>query len=134
MFGAVEPGSGCSFGLVMPEVSTQAMQIYLDKFAETIAVDEHVVMVLDRAGWHGAKALVVPSCITLLPLPPRSPELNPVERLWLYLKQKFLSHRLLDDYQAIEEAVCAAWQRILADQGRIASLTSYPWIVKCVGT
>ena len=118
----------------MPEVSTEAMQIYLDKFAETIAPDEHVLMALDQAGWHGAKDLKVPANITLVPLPPRSPELNPVERLWLFLKQKFLSHRLLDDYDAIEAAICAAWQRLIGQAGRLTSLTSYPWIMKCVSS
>jgi len=108
------------------------MQVYLDKLAETIADDEHVVMVLDQAGWHGANDLKVPACMTLVPLPPRAPELNPVERLWLYLKQKFLSHRLLDDYDAIETAVCKAWQALLADTGRLTTLTSYPWIMECV--
>jgi len=118
----------------MPEVSTEAMQIYLDKFAETIAPDEHVLMVLDQAGWHGAKDLKVPANITLEPLPPRSPELNPVERLWLFLKEKFLSHRLLDDYDAIEAAVCAAWRHIIGETGRLTSLTSYPWIMDCVSS
>jgi transposase len=118
----------------MPEVSTAAIQIYLDKFAETIAPDEHAVMTLDQAGWHGAKALKVPDCMTLVPLPARSPELNPVERLWLYLKERFLSHRLLDDYAAIEAAIAAAWQRLIADTGRLTSLTSYPWIMDCVRT
>lgn len=63
-----------------------------------------------------------------------SEALVPVERLWLYLKPRFLSHRLLDDYGAIEDAICNAWQRLLADTGRLASLTSYPWIVGCVST
>jgi transposase len=116
----------------MPEVSTEAMQVYLDEFAKTIAPDEHVLMVLDQAGWHGAKDLRIPSCMTLEPLPPRSSELNPVERLWLYLKDKFLSHRLLDDYAAIEAAICAAWNRLTAQTGRLASLTGYPWIMECV--
>ena len=60
IFGAVEPGTDNAFALIMPEVSTAAMQIYLDKFAETIAPDEHAVMTLDQAGWHGATALKVP--------------------------------------------------------------------------
>jgi len=111
IFGAVEPGTDNAFALIMPEVSTEAMQVYLDEFAKTIAPDEHVLMVLDQAGWHGAKDLKIPSCMTLEPLPPRSPELNPVERLWLYLRDKFLSHRLLDDYAAIEAAICAAWKQ-----------------------
>ena len=134
IFGAVEPGTDNSFALIMPEVSTEAMQIYLDKFAETIAPEEHVLMALDQAGWHGAKDLKVPANITLEPLPPRSPELNPVERLWLFLKEKFLSHRLLDDYDAIEAAVCAAWKRIIGETGRLISLTSYPWIINCVSS
>jgi hypothetical protein len=62
----------------------------------------------------------------------RSPELNPVERLWLFLKERFLSLRLLDDYAAIEEAICAAWRRLTAEAGRLASLTGCPWIMACV--
>ena len=114
----------------MPFVNTDAMQIFLDHFAATIGDDEHVVMVLDRAGWHGSKALAVPANITLVPLPPYSPELNPVERVWLHLKERFLSHRLLADYDAIVSAASNAWNRLKAESGRIASLTSYPWIPK----
>ncbi len=80
------------------------MQAFLDRFSETIAEDEHAVIILDQAGWHGADALAVPANVTLVPLPAYSPELNPVERVWLYLKQRFLSHRLLPDYDAIVDA------------------------------
>jgi transposase len=112
----------------MPHANTEAMQEFLDRFAATIADDEHVVMVLDQAGWHGSGALRVPSKITLVALPPYSPELNPVERVWLYLKERFLSHRLLADYNAIVDAACEAWARLIAEVGRIRSLCSYPWI------
>jgi hypothetical protein len=132
IFAAVEPGTDNAFALVLPEVSTQAMQAYLDALAATIAEDEHVLLILDQAGWHLANDLKVPAKITLEPLPPRSPELNPVERLWLFLKQRYLSHRLHQDYAAIVEAACNAWQRLIADTGRIASLCSYPWITQCV--
>jgi hypothetical protein len=132
IYGAVEPGTDNAFALILPEVSTAAMQVYLDEFSKTIAHDEHVLMVMDQAGWHGAKDLRIPANITIEPLPPRSPELNPVERLWLFLKERFLSHRLLDNYAAIEEAICAAWQRLTAETGRLASLTGYPWIMECV--
>lgn len=114
----------------MPYADTEAMQAFLDQFSETIAQDEHAVMILDQAGWHGSKRLAVPSNITLLPLPSYSPELNPVERVWLYLKERFLSHRLLDDYDAIVTAACQAWNRLLAETGRIKTLCSYPWIPK----
>ena len=66
------------------------MQAFLEAFAATIRDDEHVALVLDGAGWHASKRLRVPSNITLVPLPPYWPELNPVERVWLYLKQRFL--------------------------------------------
>ena len=128
IFAAVEPGTDNAFALIMPYVNTEAMQEFLDRFAKTIRDDEHVAMVLDQAGWHGANALRVPDNITLLPLPPYSPELNPVERVWLHLKERFLSHRLLADYDAIADAACIAWNRLCAELGRLTSLCSYPWI------
>ena len=112
----------------MPYVNTGAMQEFLDRFAATIGDDEHVAMVLDQAGWHGSRALRVPSNITLIPLPPYSPELNPVERVWLYLKERFLSHRLHADYDAVADAACDAWNRLVAEAGRITSPCSCPWI------
>jgi len=128
IFAAVEPGTDNAFAMVMPYADTAAMQVFLDGFAKTIAEDEHAVMILDQAGWHGSNTLAVPANVTLVPLPAYSPELNPVERVWLYLKERFLSHRLLDDYDAIVEAACTAWNRLLAEAGRIKSLCSYPWI------
>ncbi len=130
IFAAVEPGTDNAFALVMPYADTAAMQAFLDRFSETIAEDDHAVMVLDQAGWHGSNSLAVPANITLVPLPAYSPELNPVERVWLYLKERFLSHRLLDDYDAIVNAACGAWNRLLAEAGRIRALCSYPWIPK----
>ena len=87
-------------------------------------------MVLDQAGWHDSRALSVPANVTLVPLPPYSPELNPVERMWLYLKERFLSHRLHNDYDAIVEAACKAWRKLTAEVGRIKSLCTYAWIPK----
>ena len=86
------------------------------------------MLVLDGAGWHGARALTVPPNITLVPLPPYSPELNPVERIWLYLRERFLSLRVFPDYRAIVDACCTAWNRLVAEPGRIRSLCNQPWI------
>jgi transposase len=85
-------------------------------------------MILDQAGWHGSKDLAVPANVTLISLPPYSPELNPVERVWLYLKERFLSHRLLNDYDAVVTAACNAWNNLVAEPGKIMTLCSYPWI------
>ena len=128
LFGAGRAGTDQAFALVLPEVSTAAMQIFLDAFVETVPADEHAVMFLDQAGWHGAKALRVPSNVTLVAIPPYSPQLNPAERVWLYLKDKYLSLRLHADYDAVVDASCAAWRRLLAEAGRLASLTGYSWL------
>ena len=90
----------------------------------------HAVLLLDQAGWHGKAALQVPGNITLLPLPPYSPELNPVERVWLHLRERFLSLRVFADYCAIVDACCEAWNRLAAEPGRIRSLCDQPWIRK----
>ena len=93
-----------------------------------IGADGFLVATHKKPCWHGSKSLAVPANITLVPLPSYSPELNPVERVWLYLKERFLSHRLLADYGAIVTAACADWNRLLAEAGRIKSLCSYSWI------
>jgi hypothetical protein len=73
---------------------------------------------------------VVPGNVTLLPLPAYSPELNPVERVWPYLRERFLSHRLLADYAAVLDAACQAWNALVAETGRLASLTAYPYLIR----
>jgi hypothetical protein len=70
LFGAVRPATGEGFALVLPEASTAAMSAFLEDFAATSAEDAHAVLVLDRAGWHGARALRVPPSVTLARLPP----------------------------------------------------------------
>lgn len=127
-FGAVRPATDEGFALVLPEVSTAAMQAFLDRFAATLQEDVHVALVLDGAGWHGSRELVVPPNITLIPLPPHAPELNPVERIWLHLRECLLPHRLLESYEAILEACCEAWNVLTPE--RIRSLTAFPWITQ----
>ena len=74
-----------------------------------------------------AVALRVPDNITLLPLPPYSPELNPVENLWQFLKHNFLNTRVFDSYDAIVTACCDAWTRLRAIPGQIRSITTRDW-------
>jgi transposase len=90
LFAAVRPATGQSFALVLPDLSTEAMQVFLDMFAAKLAPDEHAVLVADQAGWHVAHALRIPDNVSLIHLPPYSPELNPVERVWLYLRERYL--------------------------------------------
>lgn len=132
LFGAARPDGEDAFALVLPEASTRAMQAFLDAFSATLAPDEHAVMVLDRAGWHGAKALKIPDNVTLVSLPPYSPQLNPMERVWLWLRERFLSLRLFPDYDAIVDVCCAAWNAFAKDVERIRSLCLQPWIKKVI--
>jgi transposase len=106
------------------------MNLFLAHFAQELAPDTHAIMVLDQAGWHGARALRVPDNVTLVPLPSYSPELNPVERVWLYLRERFLSLRVYADQRAIIEACCQAWNALLAEKDRLRSLCNQPWIQK----
>lgn len=126
IFAAVCPETGADFALVLPTVNTKAMNRFLEDFSKSRNPDVLVLLVMDQAGWHGSKELTIPDNIIPVPLPPYSPELNPVERVWLYLRERFLSHRLLDDYDAIVEACCQAWNALNPEY--IKSLTSYPWI------
>jgi hypothetical protein len=126
LFAAVRPATGDRFALVLPPVSTAAINHFRAEFAATPAADEHAVLVLDRAGWHRARKLAVPSNVTLVWLPPYSPQLTPVERVWLYLRERHLSHRLLDAYDAVVDALCQAWNALTAE--RLQSLTSYPYL------
>ena len=123
--------TGRDFCLVLPAVSTAAMSEFLRRFATTLPEDEHAVMVLDGAGWHTSHELTVPENVTLLRLPPYSPELNPVERIWLYLRERHLSHRVHDGYSAIVDAVCNAWCRLTPE--RLRSLCGYPCIKQVIG-
>ena len=130
IFAAVEPATGADVALVLPEATTAAMNLFLATFAAGLPGDVHAALVLDGAGRHGARALAVPPNVTLVPLPADSPELNPVERVWLSLRERFLSLRVFPDYRAIVDACCEAWRRLVAEPGRLRSLCDQPWIKK----
>jgi hypothetical protein len=80
IFGAICPERGVGAGLILPRCNTEAMQWHLNEISSQVTPGAHAVLILDRAGWHTTGKLDIPSNITLLPLPPRAPELNPVEK------------------------------------------------------
>ncbi len=104
------------------------MSRFLAEFAETVPADTHVVLVLDQAGWHGSGQLCVPERISLVSLPSYAPELNPLERVWLHLREHHLSHGVLVGYDELVVACCEAWNSLTAE--RLRSLCNYPWIAK----
>ena len=125
IFGAICPERDTGVALVLPEATVPAMQALIDELESQLPADRQAVLVMDRAGWHIAAKLTWPDTITPLHLPSYSPELNPIERVWLYLRERFLSHRLFDTVDAIVDACCDAWNALLAEPGRVASLGHY---------
>jgi hypothetical protein len=87
IFGAICPQQGKGAALVLPRCDTPAMNLHLAEVAQAVAPGAHGVMLMDRAGWHRAKDLVVPDNLTLVLLPARAPELNPVENIWQFLRE-----------------------------------------------
>jgi transposase len=84
---------------------------------------------MDGAGYHQRTALNVPKNITILTLPSYSPELNPVENVWQYLRQNYLAIRVFDDYDAILDACCSAWNKLIAAPHTVASITQRHWAI-----
>jgi hypothetical protein len=127
VFGAVCPSEGKAAALIMPICNTAAMNHHLSEISSQVAADAHAVVILDGAGWHRSQGLVVPGNVTLLELPPYSPELNPVERIWHYLRSHWLANSVFRSLADIMDACETAWNRFAADHGVIRSLCAVAW-------
>lgn len=127
LFGAICPEHGTGAAVVMPRANTEAMQVHLDEIAGAVSPGAHAVVLFDQAGWHTTPKLRIPANLSLLPLPPRAPELNPVENLWQFLRQTFLSNRVFESYDAILDAACHAWNAVRNAPERIMSIGLREW-------
>jgi transposase len=103
------------------------MQWHLEEISSQVAPGAHAVLILDQAGWHTTKKLAVPENITLLPLPPRSPELNPVENIWQFMRDNWLSNRIFQSYDQIVALCCEAWNRLIQQPWTIMSIGHRKW-------
>ena len=128
LFGAVCPARAVGAAWVVPKANAWAMNLQLSEISRQVAPGAHAVVVLDRAGWHQTGGrLRLPENISLLHLPPYSPELNPVENVWEYLRQNQLSLQVWANYKAIVETCCAAWNALMAQPERLTSITHRTW-------
>jgi transposase len=123
LFGAICPARGTGAGLVLPVCNTAAMTLHLAEISRTVAPGAHAVLLLDQAGWHLSDKLDIPANITLLPLPPKAPELNPVENIWQFIRDNWLSNRIFRSYNDILDHCCHAWKK----------LVEQPWIIMSIG-
>lgn len=128
LYGFVRPQTGKIFWLILPTVSAEAFSLALAHFAKEMGAgeDKRILLVLDRAGWHTAGKLEVPEGIHLEFLPPRSPELQPAERLWP-LANEAVANRLFEDLDGLEEALVKRCVALLEQAELIRSTTLYHW-------
>ncbi len=103
------------------------MSLHLAEISQAVAPGAHAVVLLDQAGWHQSRRLVVPANITLLLLPAKAPELNPVENVWQFMRDNWLSNRVFTSYSDILDHCCAAWNRLTDQPWRIMSIGLREW-------
>lgn len=127
IFGAVCPDRAATAALVLPRADSDALSLHLAEIAKEVDPKAHAIIVLDGAGYHTAANLKIPGNITLLPLPPYAPELNPVENIWQYLRQNKLANTTYDDYEDILGACCTAWNFFADDTDAVTSITKRQW-------
>ena len=128
IFGAICPERGVGAAMIMPYADTEAMNLHLEEISATVTPGAQAILVCDGAGWHQrGKKLVVPDNITLLRLPPYSPELNPMENVWDYLRQNKLCAQVWASYEQILDACQNAWRFLINDPDRIRSIGTRKW-------
>jgi transposase len=126
LYSAVDIKSGEDFTLILPKVNTTCMNLFLAEMTKHIN-DKSIILVMDGAGWHHSKDLQIPSNIEIIYLPAYSPELNPVERLWLHIKQKIIKNKVYETITEIEDVVCEFFQSTL-DAQTIKSICSLSYL------
>ena len=127
IFGAICPGEGKGAALVLPACNTEAMNLHLAEIATAVSPGRHAVLLLDQAGWHLSHHLIVPANITLMPLPPKCPELNPVENIWQFMRDNWLSNRVFTSYENLLDHCCYAWNTLIDQPWRIMSIGLRDW-------
>jgi len=127
LFGAICPKRGTGAALMLPWANTEAMQLHLNEISRQVRRRSHAVVLMDRASWHTTDKLKIPKNLTIILLPSRSPELNPVENIWQYIRGNWLSNSVFDNYDAIIEAGCRAWNNLMAEPITIQSIGMRKW-------
>ena len=125
IYGAVCPSTGQAVGLVLPYANTTCMSLHIDEIAGSVPEGRHALVLMDGAGWH--QQCHARSNVSLLKIPPYSPELNPCEQVWQYIKDKWLKNRCYKDYDDILSVAVEAWQNFTTEDERIRSLCSRDW-------
>jgi transposase len=128
IFGAICPERGVGAAVIMPAANVEGMNEHLKELSTQVTPSSIAVVICDGASWHErSQQLIVPDNIRLLSLPPYSPELNPMENVWDYLRQNKLCATVWDTYDDILEACKTAWNFLIDDPDRIQSIGTRDW-------
>jgi transposase len=128
VLGTVCPETGQAEGLLSPRLNTDVINVFLREFSATLSAEEHAVMLWDGAGFHTSKRLCTPEHVTLLQLPAYSPELNPIENLWHYLKSHYWSNHAHANYEALELAAINAWRHAVLNPELMKTVCTAPYL------
>ena len=128
MIAAAGPATGAAAGIIRPHLDTDTINVFLGEFSRPLAPEVHAVLIWDNAGFHTSRSQEVPENVTLIGLPPYSPELNPIENLWHYLRSHYWSNRSSKDWEALMEAAVAGLLAVGTDAERIKTVCAAPYI------
>ena len=129
LFSAACPENGAAVGHVCPKANTEEMNRHLRDIAAQVPTGTHALVVLDGAGWHRSKSLDVPDNVSLLHMPPYSPEFNPIETLFSVLKHRHFANRVFDSTEHVKQTVEQVWNGFVEMKNEIKRITARQWAV-----
>jgi transposase len=128
VFGAVAPQTGQLDSLILPRCDTGMMQLFLEEVCRRHS-DQHILMFMDRAGWHTTKKLTLPANLTIDHLPPRSPQCNPQEGVWKVLRRDCLGNRHFDSLDEVSAATAEGLHSLENNKPFLQGLCGFDWII-----
>lgn len=128
LFGSVCPARGTGEALVVPWVNKEIMRQHLKQISEKTEAGRHAVIIMDGASWHTKDIAEGFDNVSIIKLPPYSPELNPIEQVWSWIRQHYLANQCFIDYEDIVDKVCSAWNSFLECSDRVTKMCTRAWI------
>jgi len=128
VFGAACPQTGQTVGLLAPYLNIDTVNAFFRQFEKEVDSNIHVFLVWDQAGFHMSQKVEIPKNVTIIPLPPYSPQLNPIEKLWQYLRQHYWANRIYEGYDHLRQAANDAWQKVCLNPYKIKSICRTKYI------
>lgn len=128
-YGAIEPQTGQSFFLVMPYCNTDCMNVFLCELSKAYS-DDYMLLVVDGAAWHRSKEMSVPENITLLYLPPATPEMNPIEQIWAWLRLHGFRNEVFQSLDKVVDRLCETICMLSTDI--VSSIALREWMIKTI--